>query len=89
MVWGVSNFLGGRVPLIFRVGLQFLGGSSKFFGGEGGVWSGPGGFFNFLGGVLHQNTVNVRLVCMLLECILVTWIDLKSGYWQLVKKVFN
>ena len=63
---GSSKFSGGvSGPGGF---LQILGGVSPIFRGG----SGPGGVPpNFLGGGLHQNTVNVRLVCILLECILV------------------
>ena len=45
-------------------------GCLQFFGG--GVSNFPGGSnFSGEGGVLHQNTVNVWPVCILLECILV------------------
>ena len=59
---GVSKFLGG---------LQIFGGISKFSGGPqilGGLQISGG--LQILGG-LHRNTVNVRPVRILLECILV------------------
>ena len=56
---GGSPILGGSP--IFRGGLQFFRGSPIFFGG-----------LQFFGvGTRHQNTVNVRPVRILLECILV------------------
>ena len=71
-IWGVSNFPGWGV----EVGcLQFFGGFSNFFGGG---WLGFGfflisAFFRDapLPRTRHRNTVNVRPVRILLECILV------------------
>ena len=59
-------FSGGGVPPIFLGGggLQFFGKSPIFFGG-GAVRT------------RHRNTVNVRLVRILLECILVIFADSK------------
>ena len=76
------NFLGGGVCLEGGVPPNFRGGSSKFFGGgclPGGGVSARGGFLQifrggpFFGGVLPRNTVNVRPVRILLECILVVY----------------
>ena len=53
---------GGGVPP------NFQGGSSKFSGGVLQIFFWAGG----RGGVLHRNTVNVRPVRILLECILVS-----------------
>ena len=68
-------------------GVFFGGGSSKFSGGGSSKFSGGvffwGGLFeggvppNFRGGVSNRNTVNVRPVRILLECILV------SGFFSL------
>ena len=83
---GPPNFWG--VPPNFRGGVFFLGGgSSKFSGGQvppnfrgrGIFWGGGGWVFQIFGGVLHQNTVNVRPVRILLECILV-----KDVFFQMV-----
>ena len=52
---------------LVRGGLQIFGGSSKFSGGLQIF----GGVSKFSGGGLHRNTVNVRPVRILLECILV------------------
>ena len=52
-------------------GGSFLGGVLQIFGGGGSSkFSGGGGLFG--GGVLPRNTVNVRPVRILLECILVS-----------------
>ena len=62
---GFSNFSGG---------LQFFGGVLQFLGGLqffGGVYQFFGGLQFWGGGSLHWNTVNVRPVRILLECILV------------------
>ena len=56
--WG-GVFLGG-VPPNFQGGLFGGGWFLQIFGGV-----------SFFGGVLHRNTVNVRPVHILLECILV------------------
>ena len=78
----LGGILGG-VPPNFRGGV-FLGGFLQIFGGGsflGGIFFGGflqifgGGLFwggLFGGGVLHRNTVNVRPVRILLECILVS-----------------
>ena len=78
-------FWGGVPAPNFRGGVFFRGGCLlQIFGGvpapnfRGGYFS--GGYFwgggvpapNFRGGALHRNTVNVRPVRILLECILVT-----------------
>ena len=60
-IWGVSKFSGGLQ--IFGEGgwfLQIFWGVSKFLGG-----------LQFFRGGFHRNTVNVRPVRILLECILV------------------
>ena len=59
---GSSKFSGGEGDVYFSGG-----GSSKFSGGDG-YFSGGG-----VGGVLHWNTVNVRPVRILLECILFSY----------------
>ena len=79
---GVSKFFFGGGSPIFLGGLQFFGGVSNFLRGSpiflGGLQIFRGGFSNFLGGlqffgggVWSRNTVNVRPVRILLECILV------------------
>ena len=81
-VWnfrGVSEIFGG-VSEIFGLCLKFSGGL-KFLGG---VW-------NFRGGCLHRNTVNIRPVRILLECILVLlsfyylWVVIGPGSFFLPK----
>ena len=57
-------------------GLQFFGGVSNFSGGGGGLQFFWGGGLQFFRGGLW-NTVNIRPVHILLECILVT----KFGFW--------
>ena len=72
---GGGIFLGG-VPPNFRRWVFFLGGFLQIFGG-GYFWGGCSRFCsNFSGGGLHRNTVNVRPVRILLECILVVLVDL-------------
>ena len=76
VVWsgpgGVSPIFQGGVPPNFRGG-SGPGGVSPIFQGGSYKFSGGGGVSNFWGGCLHRNTVNVWLVCILLECILVTF----------------
>ena len=76
--WGrCSIFRGEGAVSNFSGGLQFFGGSPIFQGGVSNFLGG-GGVSNFLGGSpifrggLHRNTVNVRPVRILLECILVS-----------------
>ena len=65
---GGGVFFGGFLQIFG--GVSFLrGGSSKFLGGFLQIF---GGVF-FWGGVLPRNTVNVRPVRILLECILVIY----------------
>ena len=69
---GVSNFLGGQLrgdPPIFWGGNFFL--ISAFFGDTP-----PSG-------TRHRNTVNVRPVRILLECILVRYSFIKCTVWQM------
>ena len=70
---GVSNFSGGGVVSNFLGGggvvSNFLGGCLQFFRGSP-IWGGVSNFFLGGRGGL-RNTVNVRPVCILLECILV------------------
>ena len=64
--WGGLEIFGGGVPPNFR------GGPPNFQGwGSPNFWGVPTNF----GGGLHRNTVNVRPVRILLECILV-WFSL-------------
>ena len=60
---GSSKFFLGGFPPNLGVPPNFRGGFLQIFGGEVPP--------NFRGGCLHQNTVNVRPVRILLECILV------------------
>ena len=75
---GFLQIFGGRgVPPNF----WGVGGSSNFSGG-GGSSKFSGGFFQiFGGGGLHRNTVNVRPVRILLECILVRFVT--DNYWTI------
>ena len=66
----------GGVSEIFRGVSEIFGGMSEILGGVSEIWGVSkifrGGFWNFRGGgVLHRNTVNVRPVRILLECILI------------------
>ena len=73
-VWsrGVSNFSGGGfLQISGGVPPNFRGGSSKFPGGSPNFRGGGGSNFSGGGKRLLQNTVNVRPVLILLECILV------------------
>ena len=90
--WGVWNFRGvseifGGVSEIFGGYLKFSGGL-KFFGGCLKFW---GVSEIFGGGCLHRNTVKVRPVRILLECILVLlsfyylWVVIGPGSFFLPK----
>ena len=61
-------FGGGFLQIGGGGGVFFWGGSSKFLRGSSKF---SGGSSKFSGGVLPRNTVNVRPVRILLECILV------------------
>ena len=69
------NFFGGFLQILGGFFQNFWGGSPNFLGGFLQIFGGSsefcGGFSKFSGGCLHQNTVNVRPVRILLECILV------------------
>ena len=76
--FGQGNIFTSVCHSVHRGGLQIFGGVSNFSGGGGGADPGGvpliirGGFLQiFGGGRLHRNTVNVRPVHILLECILV------------------
>ena len=75
--FGQGNIFTSVCHSVHRGGLSGPGGGLSGPGGclvpGGGVWSGPGGFSKFSGGGLHRNTVNVRPVRILLECILVLY----------------
>ena len=68
----VSNFSGGVLQILWG-GSPNLGGCLQFFGGVLQIFGGGG---------LHRNTVNVRPVRILLECILVLSVNLLAALQQ-------